>query len=284
MQNETNVPDVIQGNRALWDELTPIHLDSPFYDVSGFIAGRTSLRPIELHEMGDVRGSTLLHLQCHFGLDTLSWARRGANATGVDLSPVAIERARSLANELGIQADFHCASLDELKDVEGRTFDVVYTSYGALAWLPDIDKWADVVSRFTRPGGTFYMVEFHPVIEPFAASKRLVIESPYLYDSNPAEWKIDGTYARPGAGVSNRSYQWRHTVGDVVSALVNVGIVIDFLHEHPDVHEQMRPWMIAGRDGRYRAPNHGLPVLYSVKGHKPEGSDQQAPIGSGALR
>ena len=223
----------IDQNRALWDELVSIHMESDFYDVEGFKRGRTALRHIELEEIGDVSGKSLLHLQCHFGLDTLSLARLGAKVTGADFSAEAIGAARQLARELDIEATFVHGGLYELPEVIDAEFDFVFTSYGALAWLPDVRRWADVVAYFLRPGGTFYMVEFHPIVEAFGGTDTPVLEGTYFHDDEPAEWKCDGTYAKPGAAVSNRSYQWRHPVGDVVSALVESGLTIEFLHEHP---------------------------------------------------
>jgi SAM-dependent methyltransferase len=258
----------IEGNRALWDELTPIHVASDFYDVDGFRSGRSSLRHVELGEMGDVAGKSLLHLQCHFGLDTISWARLGADATGVDLSPRSIEMARLLARQEETRASFHCTSIYDLEDVLDSEFDIVFTSYGALQWLPDIRKWAQVVFRFVKPGGIFYLVEFHPVIQAFGNTDRPELTDGYFYRSEPVEWISDGTYAQPGALVSNRSYQWHHPVGDVVSALVDAGMEIDFLHEHPAVHEQLRSWMVQDAAGWWRAPNDSLPVLFSLRARK----------------
>jgi SAM-dependent methyltransferase len=255
----------IEGNRALWDELVAIHMESDFYDVEGFKQGHQSLRRIELLEMGSVAGRSLLHLQCHFGLDTLSLARLGAVVTGADFSAEAVGAARRLADELGIDAIFVCAGLYELPEVIHSEFDFVFTSYGALAWLPDIRRWARVVAHFLRPGGTFYMVEFHPIVDAFGGTEAPEPEGPYFYDDAPVEWKCDGTYAEPGATVSSRSNQWHHPVGDVISALVEAGLTIQFLHEHPDVHEQMRPWMVQDDSGRFRAPRDSLPVLYSVR-------------------
>ncbi len=258
----------IDGNRALWDELTPIHLDSEFYDVEGFRAGRSSLRSVELRELGDVEGKSLLHLQCHFGLDTMSWARLGAVVSGADLSPRSIEVARLLSEQIGTEAAFHCASIYDLPHVVDSDFDIVFTSYGAIQWLPDIRRWADVVARFVKPDGVFYMVEFHPVIQVFADSESPELADCYFFRPEPVEWVSKGTYAQPGAPVVNRSHQWHHPVGDVVSALVEAGMEIEFLHEHPAVHEPLRSWMVRDETGWWRAPHDALPVLFSLRAHK----------------
>ena len=152
----------MEANRRSWDTRTPTHFGSRFYDVDGFRAGASSLQSIEIEEVGDVDGKSLLHLQCHFGLDTMSWARLGARATGVDFSEEAVSLARSLSEELGIDADFVVSNVYDLPDVMDQRFDVVFTSYGALTWLPDLERWADVAAHFLEPGGFFYVVDSHP--------------------------------------------------------------------------------------------------------------------------
>src|SRR5450631_3398119 len=145
--------DAMQANRDVWDAWTKIHLGSAFYDVPSFRSGERPIRlaDYELDEVGDVTGRTLLHLQCHFGLDTLSWARLGARVTGLDFSAPAIEAACRLAVDIGVEADLY----DAVTALEGRTFDVVYTGKGALIWLPDIARWAAVCAALVAPGGTF---------------------------------------------------------------------------------------------------------------------------------
>jgi 2-polyprenyl-3-methyl-5-hydroxy-6-metoxy-1,4-benzoquinol methylase len=153
----------VAANRALWDEWTPIHVRSEFYDVEGWKAGtRVDLYPMLVDEVGDVSGKDLLHLQCHFGLDTLAWARRGARVTGIDISERGIEQARLLAAETGQEATFVVSDVVELPDNLEGEFDVVFTSLGALNWLPDLPRWAEVVAHFVRPGGFFYIAEAHP--------------------------------------------------------------------------------------------------------------------------
>ena len=155
-----NYDQYFQANKELWNAKTPIHNKSEFYDVAGFKAGDSTLRSVELEELGDVKGKSLLHLQCHFGMDTMSWAREGAKVTGMDLSDVAIARAKELSAELSIPADFVCCNLYDLPQHLEGSFDLVFTSYGTIGWLPDLDKWASVVKHFLKPGGTFYIVEF----------------------------------------------------------------------------------------------------------------------------
>ena len=154
----------LQVNRRNWNERTPVHAASDFYDVEGFKAGRITLRDLERREVGEVSGKTLLHLQCHFGLDTMSWARLGAKPTGVDFSDAAIDLARSLNDELGLGVRFIHSNIYDLPGVLDEQFDIVFTSYGVLCWLPDLDDWARVASNHLKPGGVFYIAEFHPLM------------------------------------------------------------------------------------------------------------------------
>ena len=253
-------------NRALWDERVPIHVASAFYDVDAFVAGGSTLREFELEEVGDVAGLTLMHAQCHFGLDTLSWARRGARVTGLDFSEPAIDAARKLAKDAGIEAEFVAA--DVYRAVEalgGRRFDVVYTGLGALNWLPDIEGWARVVAALVAPGGRFYLAEFHPFSGVFG-DEELAVKYPYFH-AQPFVWDEPGTYADPAATtVHNRSIEWNHGLGAVVSALVAAGLRLEFLHEHDHTLFARWPFLERGDDGTYRLPEGtpSLPLMYSL--------------------
>ena len=152
------------ANKEAWNKKTALHKDSAFYDLASFKAGKSSLNKLEVEELGDVKGKTLLHLQCHFGMDTLSWANEGANATGIDISDEAIKLAKDLSNELAIPAEFICCNLYDTTKFTKRKFDIVFTSYGAIGWLPDLDKWAQQISQSLKPGGIFYIAEFHSIM------------------------------------------------------------------------------------------------------------------------
>jgi SAM-dependent methyltransferase len=162
-----SVNNYIEINRRSWNNRTDTHLASAFYDVPGFLKGNSSLKDIELHLLGDVTGKSILHLQCHFGQDTLSLSRLGATVTGVDLSDKAIENAERLAKETGLPADFICCDIYDLPNYLDTTFDIVFTSYGTIGWLPDLDKWANIIARYLKPDGRFIFVEFHPVVWMF---------------------------------------------------------------------------------------------------------------------
>jgi SAM-dependent methyltransferase len=200
--------------------------------VEAFKAGENSLKHIELSELGSVAARSLLHLQCHFGLDTLSWARLGAKATGVDFSPEAIRIARSLAQELGLAAEFHCAELSELPSVLRGSFDIVFTSYGVLCWLSDLNRWANLIAQYLNPGGVFYMVEFHPLLDMFDDDGRKLRYS-YFPDSQPLAFEGTASYASSEPHEPITHYQWYHNLGEVITALAAAGLRIEFFHEFP---------------------------------------------------
>ncbi|MEJ2759411.1 MAG: class I SAM-dependent methyltransferase, partial [Anaerolineales bacterium] len=182
----------LKANQTRWDELTLEHKDSPFYDLEGFKAGKDRLRSIELSELGDVSGKSLLHLQCHFGLDTMAWARCGAQVTGVDFSEEAISLGKALSQELDIPAEFYCTDIYELPKILSSQFDIVFTSYGVLHGLPDLKRWAALISDYLKPGGIFYIVEDHPSFRPFREMPDGTLQAarPYFFADEPQriEW------------------------------------------------------------------------------------------------
>lgn len=165
------------ANLARWDEATPFHAAGSFYDLDGFRSGRQDVRPFDLEELGAVAGLDLVHLQCHLGTDTLSWARHGARVVGLDFSARAVAAARDLARDCGLDAEFVCANVyDAAAALDGRRFDVVYTGIGALNWLPDLDRWARVVADLVRPGGVLYLVEIHPMVQAVVEDGRTLCQ------------------------------------------------------------------------------------------------------------
>jgi SAM-dependent methyltransferase len=270
----------VRENQALWDAWTRIHVPGEFYNVASFRDGSRPIRlsDYELEEVGPVEGRTLLHLQCHFGLDTLSWARLGAVVTGLDFSAEGIAAARTLAAELGIPATFVQSNVyDAPSAVEGQ-FDIVYTSRGVLVWLPDIVAWARVVAQLVRPGGTFYVTEIHPVAQVFAdegvAPGELRLAYPYWSHAEPISFDSVGSYADRSAPTDGlRENGWDHSLGEIVTALIDAGLRIDFLHEFPFI-EWPVDFLVEGEDGRYRLPAGSkgeLPLLFSLRATKPEG-------------
>ncbi len=260
-------------NLKHWNEVTPIHEKSKFYDVEGFKSGRCTLMPLEREELGDVSGKSLLHLQCHFGLDTMSWARLGAKVTGVDFSDKAIDLAKSLSKELGINANFLCCDIYDLPKILEGEFDIVFTSYGVLCWLPDIGGWAKIVAHFLKPKGTFYIVEGHPfnnVFENERDTTDLKVSYSYFHSPQPTRWEPDGSYADRDAKVTNPSYEWTHGLGDIINALISAGLTIEFLHEFPYSGEEHYPFMEKGEDGwwRLKGNKETIPLMFSLKATK----------------
>lgn len=254
----------IAANRRLWNEWARINQESAFYDMAGFRAGQTSLKPIELEEVGDVAGKSLLHLQCHFGQDTLSWARLGAKVTGIDLSPEAIARATALAGELGLDARFHCANVLDPRDLGDAQFDIVFTSYGVLNWLPDLGTWARVIARHLKPGGQFHMVEFHPIISTLDEDAK-EIASGYFNTGKALRFESTTSYAG-GEHAPIECFEWPHSLAEVVQALLDAGLTLKRLREFPYCVHQCWPFLVESEPGRYVVKHHPgrLPLLFSI--------------------
>jgi SAM-dependent methyltransferase len=270
--------EALRSNRELWDAWTKIHVASDFYDVESF---RTGERPIrvadyEREEVGNVEGKSLLHLQCHFGLDTLSWARLGATVTGVDFSKEAVAAARGLADELGIPATFIQSNVYHLPEMLDEQFDIVYTSVGVLGWLPDIVSWGRVAAQFVRQGGFLYMTEIHPVAQVFenegVEPGELRLAYPYWSHTEPLRFEVKGSYAdreAPTDGLVENG--WDHSLGEIVTSLADAGLRLEFLHEFDFVRWPV-DYLVEGEDGRWRLPAGSggeLPLFFSLKATKP---------------
>lgn len=261
--------EYLTANRQLWDEWTDIHEKSPYYRIEEFKAGRCTLHSVELEELGDVTGKSLLHLQCHFGLDTMSWARRGAIATGVDFSEKAIKLAQSLSEEVQVPGRFLCSNIYDLPAMLDDRFDIVFTSYGVLTWLPDMTRWAQVVSHFLKPGGVFHVIDFHPFAYVFDDEKPgLRVTTRYFVQPEPLEFGPGGTYAEPEAETTRHSHEWPHSLSEIIDSLISAGLRIDFLHEFPfSVDRTQFAGMVQGDDGYWRLPEHSesVPLMFSIK-------------------
>jgi SAM-dependent methyltransferase len=273
-RGENDMQEYLDTNRAWWNERVPVHARSSFYDVQNFRDGGLTLMPLERRELGDVEGRSLLHLQCHFGLDTLSWARLGARVTGVDFSEKGIALARSLSAELGIEATFIHSDVYELPDMLSGKFDIVFTSYGVLTWLPDLRRWAKVIAHFLRPGGIFYIAEIHPFAWIFydeEDAEELKVFYPYFHAAEPLRFEEEGSYAAPGAEVVHTvTYEWVHSLGDVVNSLISAGLRIEFLHEFPYACYEMFPFLVQDEQGwwRLRESDGAIPMTFSLKATK----------------
>lgn len=266
-----------EANRSLWDTWTGIHAASEFYDLESFKAGGIRVRPYEIEMVGDVSGRTLLHLQCHFGIDTLSWARLGARVTGADMSTASVQMATSLAEELGLSdARFIESNVYDLPNVLDETFDVVYTSRGVLNWLPDVRAWARVVAHFVAPGGIFFITEGHPIMNVFenegVQPGELRLAYPYWEHPDPLVFPAIGSYADPDADVGDETeHSFDHGLGEIVTALIDAGLVIESLIEHPFLDWKV-DFTVEAPDGTWALPADAggqIPLMFSLRARKP---------------
>ncbi|MGQ8337502.1 class I SAM-dependent methyltransferase [Sunxiuqinia sp. A32] len=255
-------------NRKLWNEKTDIHFQSDFYDVDSFVKGKDSLNSVELGLLGDLKGKKVLHLQCHFGQDTISLARHGAIVTGVDFSENAIEKAKQLNESVGTEATFVQSDVYKLPEVLDEKFDVVYTSYGVLGWLPDMKKWAEVISHFLKPGGELVLVEFHPVIWMFSYDFKR-IEFNYM-DSAPIIEELEGTYTDRDAQIKEKSVCWNHGLSTVLGAILKTGLTIaDFKEYNYSPYDCFENTVkIDDRKFKIKGLEDKIPMLYSLKAKK----------------
>lgn len=266
-----------KANKKLWDELTPVHFKS--YNVSHIKEGGTNIDGIQRQEVGPVQGKSLLHLQCHFGLDSLCWTREGARVTGVDFSEQSIAYANALKQELNLQTRFICSNIYDLPQTLDETFDIVYTSKGVLPWLKDLKTWAMIVEQFLKPGGFFYIMEEHPIVYIFddTAPGSLVITYPYFHQSNPQRW--DGgseDYADPDYIVKNPSYEWQWSISDIINSILGAGLELEFFREYHKGFYKSLPDMRLGEDGWYYLPDHQdkLPLLFTLRARKPKKNEE----------
>ncbi|MEJ2633123.1 MAG: class I SAM-dependent methyltransferase [Acidihalobacter sp.] len=260
-----------EDNLKLWDERANDHLDSPLYDMDSFLRGETSLRHIELEALGDVRGKSILHLQCHFGQDSLSLARLGAKVTGIDFSESAIATAKRLNAELGLDGTFIQSDVYELPEKLDERFDIVFTSYGVLKWLNDIDKWGEIVTHFIRAGGSFFIVEFHPFMYVFDYDRGERISYSYFVGEEPITYEEVGTYANPEGGRKiRRAHSWPHPVSKVLTSLINAGLSIDSFVEYPYTTINCFPFIERIGEQKYVHDKHPemIPFLYSISATK----------------
>jgi ubiquinone/menaquinone biosynthesis C-methylase UbiE len=258
----------IDINKKLWNRKTEIHYDSDFYDVESFIKGKDSLNPIEIGLLGEINGKSILHLQCHFGQDTISLSRHGALPTGIDFAENAIDKAKKLNDALGTNAKFLKSDIYNLPDVLDEKFDIVFTSYGVIGWLPDLNKWADIITHFLKPGGEFIMVEFHPVIWVFSYDFKQ-IEFNYM-DSAPIIEELEGTYTDRNAKIKEKSVSWNHGLSNVLDSLIKSGLVIADFKEYNYSPYNCFNNTVKTEDGNFKIKGleDKIPMVYSVKAKK----------------
>jgi SAM-dependent methyltransferase len=266
-------------NRKLWDAWTALHTTGPFYDVDRFRRDPTDNRidQWEREEVGDVADKTVLHLQCHFGLDSLSWARLGARVTGVDFSEPAVAFARELAAETGLSdvSRFVVSNIYDLPGpLEGETFDIVYTSSGTVGWLPDIERWAEIAASFVKPGGIFYMYDGHPMLWVVAEEQRTANDLRLEFDywtGDVITLPVKGSYADPTANVDAEwEHGWNHSLGEIVTALARNGLRLELLDEKRTVPWPVE-WLVKLESGEYGFPPGQagtMPLMFSLRARR----------------
>jgi SAM-dependent methyltransferase len=264
----TKTPDYAAINKKAWNERTEVHLRSDFYDNKSFLAGRNSLNPIERSLLGSLKGKSVLHLQCHFGQDTISLARLGARATGVDLSDKAIGEAKELARITKAKAEFICCNVYDLPKHLNKKFDVVFSSYGTIGWLPDLGRWAGLVARYLKPGGRFVFVEFHPVVWMFDDDFK---EVKYRYfNAGPIMEYEEGTYADKKAAIGQEQVWWNHDLGEVIGSLLKKKLAIESFSEYDYSPYDCLGKMVKFAPGKFRVKRMGdkIPLVYSLVARK----------------
>lgn len=260
--------EYFEANRALWNEKTKHHTGSDFYDMKAFLAGNTSLKEPELALLGDVSGKNILHLQCHFGQDSMSLARMGAKVTGTDIADDAIAYAQQLAEQLQLDAAFVRSDTYAVPEHVQGQFDIVFTTYGVIGWLPDMQRWADVVSKMLKPGGKMVFVEFHPAVWMFDNDFTHVQYS--YFNNGPIIETLQGTYADRDADMQMKEIGWNHAMSDVMQSLVNAGMQMEVFKEydysvyncfHNLIEIAPGKWQIKGMEGK-------LPMMYAMRWRK----------------
>lgn len=255
-------------NKTTWNDKVKVHAKSEMYDLEAFKSGKSSLMSYELEALGDVKGKSLLHLQCHFGQDTLSWSRMGAKCTGVDLSDVGVKLAQQLNEELKLDAEFVCCNVLDTPEFVKNTFDIVFTSYGVIGWLPDLKPWGKMIAERLNKGGTFFMAEFHPIVWMFDYLEDIpVMKYGYMQDEVIYE-EYEGTYASENSKMISKEYGWNHGLGEVVSALTEAGLHIEYLKEFDESPYDVLPNLIKTKSGMYVTKDGLYPLMFTLKATK----------------
>jgi len=258
----------LEINKNSWNARVEPHFKSDFYFVDEFLNGRTSLNSIELDLLGDIKDKTILHLQCHFGQDSISMSRLGGKVTGIDLSDKAIETARSLTKQCGTDTKFICSDVYDLPNVLNEKFDIVYTSYGTIGWLPDLEKWASVIEHFLKPDGKFIMAEFHPVVWMYDDNFDKI--SYHYFNEKPIVETSEGTYADFSADLVLDYVSWNHPLSDILQNLINKSLVIEKFQEFDWSPYPCFKHAEEFEKGKWRITKLGnkIPMVYALRAQK----------------
>lgn len=271
----------LKRNLNAWDEMASIHIrGSKTYPIDEFLAGKAGTTPNIPDDIGNVEGKSILHLQCHIGLDSLMWARRGAKVTGIDFSLIAIKEAQKLNQKLGLDAKFIQSDINTLPGILDKTFDIVLTYYGTITWLADLKRWGEVIAHYLKSGGFAYISDTHPFAQLFEISERTgspKVFYDYFSEKEPTRFESEGgTYANPEASTSFRvTYEWIHTLETIIGSLTDAGLLIDYFHEFPYTFYDMFHYAdksIMQQDDsgwwRIKKEENLLPLMFSLKADK----------------
>jgi SAM-dependent methyltransferase len=265
-------------NRAWWDDRAPAHGGSPGYPVQQLIADPNRLSDVvrfDVPRLGAVSGLRGVHLQCHIGTDTMSLARLGARMTGLDFSAAALAIARATAASAGLNIDYVESDVYDAPEVLGRnSFDLVYTGVGALVWLPDVRRWAEVVAQLLRPGGRLFLREGHPVLWAVDETRTdaITFGYPYFEHAEPLRFDEPGTYVQTDVVFDhNESREWNHGMGEIITAVLDAGLQLTMFVEHDSVPWDALPGQMTEAGGEWRLTEHGdrVPLSYTLQAVKP---------------
>ncbi|WP_435262143.1 class I SAM-dependent methyltransferase [Tenacibaculum sp. nBUS_03] len=255
-------------NKETWNKKVAVHAKSEMYDLKAFKAGKNSLMKYELDALGDVSGKSLLHLQCHFGQDTLSWSRMGAKCTGIDISDEGIKLARELNKELMLDSKFVCCNVYDVNKHISEQFDIVYTSYGTIGWLPDLKPWAKIIASRLKPGGSFFMAEFHPIVWMFDY-QNTPSELSFAYNQKEVIYEeYSGSYADGNNEIISKEYGWNHGLGEIITALISEGLQIEYLNEYDESPYDVFPNLEKTENGMFKIIDNLYPLIFTLKAIK----------------
>lgn len=252
-------------NRQAWNNMVDVHVNHSEYKTAEVISGGSSLKRIELETFGDVKGKSMLHLMCQFGLDTLSWVREGAIVTGIDISDTSIKRANEIKAKAGLKADFIRSDIFDLEDVLDKQFDLVYQSYGTHCWISDIKRWGKVVARYLKPGGTFFLIDDHPV--------KVQFYNPPLgyFDMEPERDSQARDYCDRDHIIDGTLVEWQHPLACIINALIEAGLLIERLDEYAYSYYREEENWTPDAEKNYWLPPGGpakYPLMFSLKARK----------------
>ena len=264
--------DYVEKNRQSWNKRTDYHIKSDFYDLNNFLKGKSSLHNIELKLLGNISNKSILHLQCHFGQDTISLGRLGASVIGVDLSDNAINKAKSLSDQTNTKVSFICCDIYDLPQHLDKQFDIVFISYGAIGWLPDLNKWGQIISRFLKSNGKLILVEFHPVFVMFENYFEKVDYS--YFNRGPVIYTDSGTYADKNAIINQEYVLWNHPISDILNNLIKNNLEINSFDEFDYSPDNRLGETIEFEPGKYRTKDHDnkIPMVYAIVATKKNNS------------